>query len=108
MKLLQNITLAAAAAITLASCSTTRPLAITDNSIGTKVGKSKNTCLFAFSTQSGASGAGTIISSGICFNKKYGVKDAAENGEIKTVGAIDIKETNFFLWTKYELIVAGE
>lgn len=108
MKALKKLSILGAGALLLASCSTTRPLAITDNSIGDKVGTSKTTCIGSMSPAAGAAGAGSIISSGICFNGKYGVKDAAENGGITTVGAIDIKVTHFLFWSTYELIVAGE
>lgn len=108
MKALKKLSILGAGALLVASCSTTRPLAITDNSIGEKVGKSKVTCIGSMSPAAGTAGAGTIISSGICLNKNYGVKDAADNGKITTIGAIDIKVTHFFLWTNYELIVAGE
>ncbi|MBL56457.1 MAG: hypothetical protein CMP61_04635 [Flavobacteriales bacterium] len=106
MKVLSKITVLGAAAFLLASCSITRPLAVTDNSLGEKVGKSKNTCVLGM--RAPQAGAGVIISSGICFNKKYGIVEAVENGGIKTVGAVDIKVTNFYLWRTYELIVAGE
>lgn len=106
MKILKRISFLGAAALFLSSCSVTRPLAVTDNSIGTKVGKSKTTCLFSFPT--GATGAGVLISNGVCFNKDYGLVDAAKNGQITTVGAIDIKETNFYVFRTFELIVAGE
>lgn len=108
MKILKNIALLGAGAFIMASCSTTRPIAITDNTIGTKVGKSKNTCLFSVSPAAGSAGAGFLISSGICLNKNYGLQDAANNGKIETVGAIDIKVTHYLFWTTYELIVAGE
>lgn len=106
MKVLKKISILGAVALLFASCSITRPLAVTDNSLGEKVGKSKNTCVFGM--KSPKAGAGVIISSGICFNKKYGIVDAVKNGGIKTVGAVDIKVTNFYLWRNYELIVAGE
>lgn len=106
MKILKKISIFGAAALVLSACSVTRPLAVNDNSIGTKVGKSKTTCLFSFA--GGATGAGVVIASGMCFNKKYGIVDAAANGEITTVGAVDIKETDYYIFKTYELIVAGE
>lgn len=106
MKALKKLSVLGASALLLASCSITQPLAVTDNSIGEKVGKSKTMCLFTM--PAAQSGAGYIISSGICMNKKYGIVEAVENGGIKTIGAVDIKVTNFVLWKTYELIVAGE
>ena len=109
MKAFKNITIVGALALGLASCSVTRPLAVTDNSIGSKEGKSANICLFGNPAATAASGGtGFIISSGICLNGKYGVVEAVENGGIKTLGAIDLKVTNYYVFKKYELIVAGE
>ena len=107
MKNLKNITLIGALALGVASCSVTRPLAVTDNALGEKSGKSANICLFGMAAPAGG-GAGQIISSGMCFNDKYGIVEAVENGGIKTVGAIDIKVTNYYVFKKYELIVSGE
>ena len=71
--------------------------------------KSANICLFGNPAATAASGGtGFIISSGICLNGKYGVVEAVENGGIKTLGAIDLKVTNYYVFKKYELIVAGE
>ena len=106
MKILKKISIFGAAALILSACSVTRPLAVTDNSIGTKTGSSKTTCLFSFNT--GNTGAGLIIASGICLNKNYGMIEAAKDAQITTVGAVDIKETNYYLFKTYELIVAGE
>ncbi len=106
MKVFKKLSVLGASALLLASCSITQPLAVTDNSLGDKVGKSKTLCLFT--APASTSGSGYIISSGICTNGKYGIVDAVENGGIKTVGAVDIKVTDFILWKTYELIVAGE
>jgi len=106
MKMLKKISIFGAAALILSACSITRPIAVNDNTIGTKTGSSKTTCLFSFPQP--VTGTGTIIASGICLNKKYGVVEAVQNGEIKTVGAVDMKETNYYLFKTYELIVAGE
>jgi hypothetical protein len=107
MKVLKKISILGAAAFLLTACSVTRPLAVTDNSIGTKTGSSKTTCLFSIAPAATA-GAGFIIASGICLNKNYGMIEAAKDAEITTVGAVDLKETDYYLFKTYELIVAGE
>ena len=106
MKVFKRLTLLGASILVLASCSITQPLAVTNNSLGDKTGSSKNTCIFA--APAAASGAGYVISSGICLNKKYGIVDAVEKAGIQKVGAVDIKITSFGLFRTYELIVAGE
>lgn len=105
MKVLKKLTILGSAAFVLASCSITKPLTVTNNSLE-KTGSSKNTCLF--SSKPVPSGTGYVISSGICLNKKYGIVQAVEKAGITKVGAVDIKITNFGLFRNYELIVAGE
>lgn len=98
------------------SCSVTSPLTATNNEMGDKVGTSKNSCLFAFygnaNTMASASTMGlgyNVISAGTCFNnKQYGIIDAARNGGISEVATVDLKKTNYWLFTKYELIVTGK
>ncbi len=106
MKIFKRLTLLGALALVSASCSITQPLTVTNNSLGDKTGSSKNTCIFA--APAATSGAGFIISSGICLNSKYGIVEAVEKAGITKVGAVDIKVTSFGLFRKYELIVAGE
>tara|TARA_Y100000589_G_scaffold328735_1_gene373535 strand:- start:632 stop:952 length:321 start_codon:yes stop_codon:yes gene_type:complete len=106
MKVLKRLTILGVASFLLTSCSITKPLAVTSNSLG-KTGSSKNTCIFPISSPT-QTGAGYVISSGICLNSKYGVKEAAENAGISKVGAVDIKVTDFGLFRTYELIVSGE
>lgn len=105
MKVLKRFTILGVGVLFLTSCSITQPLAVTNNSLS-KTGSSKNTCLFA--AKPAKTGAGFVISSGICLNSKYGVVDAVEKAGIKKVGAIDIKVTNFRIFKTYELIVSGE
>ena len=82
----------------LASCSITRPVAVTNNTVNVKEGRSETVCVF------GAGGN----SSGFVLNKKYGVSDAARNGGIKSIGSVDLKVQNFIIFQKNTLIVTGE
>jgi hypothetical protein len=89
--------------ISMASCSVTRPYAVTNNPIGTKVGTSENTCLFS------ANYGGNISANGICFkNNEYGIQQAAKKAGISKVGAVDLKVTRQIISRKYTLIVYGE
>jgi hypothetical protein len=89
--------------IILASCSMTRPYAVTNNPIGTKVGTSENTCIFRLTAY------GNVSASGLCFkNNDYGIYQAAKKAGINKVGAVDLKITRKILYTQYTLIVYGE
>lgn len=95
MKKIRNllIGLIAIAAFTLASCSVTRPGQVTDNPVGTKVGKASGTCYLGF----------------LCFNVDYSIHTAAKNGGINKIATVDVKTTNIvgIIWT-FETIVTGE
>jgi len=82
----------------LASCSVINPLAVTNNTVGSKEGKSETVCVFYFG---GAS-------SGIVMNKDYSVAQAAKNGGITKIGSVDLEVKNFLIFTKNTLIVTGE
>ena len=84
--------------LVLASCSVTTPLAVTNNRVGGKEGKSETVCVFGWGG----------ISSGIVLNKNYSVSDAAKNGGITTIGSVDLKVTNYLFITKNTIIVTGE
>ena len=90
----------------IVSCSTILPIQATNNKVNLKKGTSTNSCLFAAPIP--GQGPGTAVSYGICFNKKYGIIEAAKKGGIDKVGSVDLKSTNYLLFTKYELIVTGE
>lgn len=107
MKNIKNSLAILALAVSLVSCTMTRPFAVTNNSLGTKTGKSSTTCIFS-NPQMAASYNSNVIANGICLNKKYGIVEATTNGKIQKVGAIDLKVTNLLFAYKYELIVAGE
>ena len=83
----------------LASCAMTTPYAVTNNSLGTKIGTSKTVSLFS---------GGDRHYHGLMFNKNFGIVEAAKNGGITKIGAVDFKVTSYVFFTKKEFIVAGE
>lgn len=84
------------------SCSLTRPYAATNNEIGGKVGKSSTTIVFG-SSYGAQLGVGLFST-----NKKFGVIEAARKGKIDKVATVDVKTTNFIVFSKVEIIVTGE
>ena len=86
----------------LASCSVTRPYAVTNNAIGSKEGKSSTTVVF------GSSSGQQLAVGLIVTNGKFGVIEAAKKGGIDKVATVDVKTTNFYLFQKVEIIVTGE
>jgi hypothetical protein len=109
MKSLRNALLGAVA-IALTSCSVTMPVTVTNNSIGSKVGVASNSCLGALPATAVAMGQDFFpVSGGLCFNdKRYSLADAAKDGGISRIATVDLKETNYLIFFKYELIVTGE
>jgi hypothetical protein len=107
---LKNLFIASVSAILLTSCAVTSPFKITNNEVGTKIGKSSTICLFSgggtgrVATYNGAAG----LYNGIMLNKNFGIVEAAKNGGISKIGAVDIKTTSYVFFVKREFIVAGE
>jgi hypothetical protein len=92
--------------ISMASCTVTRPYAVTNNPIGTKVGSSTNPCLSFFNSSRFAS---DISAYGLCLNNaNYGIQQSAKNAGITKVGAVDLKTRNVLIMHTYTLIVYGE
>jgi len=101
MKNTMKILLVAVAGFIFASCSSVRPYAVTNNSIGDEVGVSKTTLIFGYSE-------GDLLSSGISTNKNFGVIEAAQNGDIGKIGCVDVKTTSYLgIITNVEIIVSG-
>jgi uncharacterized protein YjdB len=101
-----QIVIAALCVAVLSSCSVTMPYAVTNNTIGDKVGKSETTIIFGTAIASGSSktlGLGVMVT-----NKNYGIVEAIKDGDISSVATVDLKVTNFLLWQKVEVIVTGE
>ncbi len=93
MKKLKTILAASTIALLMASCSTTSPSMITQNSVGTKVGRS----------------TGTVFLRVLAFGADWSLQTAAKNGGISKIATVDTKVTNVFgiIWT-FETIVTGE
>lgn len=93
MKNLKQIFIACTFIVALASCSVTKPYAITENPIGNKKGVSSS--LYIFNLE---------------LNGKFGITEACKKGKIKGgVSTVDIKTTYYFgplVW-KREMIVTG-
>lgn len=87
----------------MASCTVTRPYAVTNNPIGSKRGISKTTTIFGNSAGNQLA-YGTFVT-----NKNFGVIEAAKEGKIDKVATVDVKTTNYlFFFQKVEVIVTGE
>lgn len=103
------ITLAVAA---LSSCSITQPLYLTNNAIGSKVGKSTTGSIFG----AGASSAGRYAPMygysagyyGLTFNKNFGIYEAAKQGGISKIATVDMRTDWYVFFTKRTYIVTGE
>lgn len=106
--MLKHLTFLLGIALVVSSCTTTEPLTATNNEIGDKTGSVANTCIFG-TTQVGAPGGGRVTSAGVCLNNdEYFISEAASRANIKEIGAVDLRTTNFLLWTKFELVVHGK
>jgi hypothetical protein len=75
-------------AIGISSCTMSHTAVITNNAVGSKIGKA----------------------SGTIFSPKLDVtyKKAKENGKIRKVGVAEMKVTNYLIIPFYETIVSGE
>lgn len=99
MKLTKIFSVLALAA-TVSSCAITQPLEVTNNKIGTKSGES-----IGYGYKGVASGVPTPVSS---LMKRATVSEAAKNGNIKTIGCVDVTYYPFNLLGKYKIVVTGE
>ncbi len=78
--------------IALTSCTVIAPVTASRAEIGNLRGVSETTVFF-----------------GIELNKDYGIKDAANNGKIKSaIATVDEKVTNYIIFQKKELIVTAK
>jgi hypothetical protein len=103
MKRLFNISIILSLVLLLSSCSVTRPYAVTNNPVGESVGTS-STILF-FGSSSGTNLQSALFST----NSKFGVIEAARNGNIYKVGSVDVKTSTYLfgIVTIVEVIVTG-
>lgn len=93
-------------AMLASSCSVTHPYQVTNNPIGAKKGKSSTIVLFP--SENRLNILKIYSSTGIRFNKNYGIIEAAKKGKITRISAVDLQYTNYVLFSKYTLIVIGE
>ncbi|MCC6252738.1 MAG: hypothetical protein IT238_09785 [Bacteroidia bacterium] len=93
MKKIKTIFAAASIALLMASCSTISPTMLTQNSVGTKVGRA----------------SGTVYLRVFAFGADWSLQSAAKNGGINKIATVDTKVTNILgiIWT-FETIVTGE
>ncbi|MDR1375039.1 MAG: TRL-like family protein [Treponema sp.] len=95
MKKIALVLLAVLAISLIAGCTITKPLDLTNNSVGSKIGESTGKVNFF-----GAFGA----------NADFSLQTAAQNGGITKVATVDLKVTRLLggLLTTYTTIVTGE
>lgn len=106
---LKNIIIASAAVFMMTSCALTTPFTLTNNEIGSKTGTSTSICLFTGGAKGGMQPiVGNAMFNGIMLNKEFGIVEAAKNGKITKIGAVDYKVTNYVFFVKKEFIVSGE
>ncbi len=79
--------------LNLISCTVIAPITASSAEIGSLRGTSNTTVLF----------------NSIYLNKNYGIKEAADNGNIKSaIATIDEKTTSFLIFSKKTLIVTAK
>lgn len=88
--------------VAAASCTSTRPYAVTNNPIGDETGISSTTLIF------GQSAGPELEQALFSTNKNFGVIEAARNGEITRIGCVDVRTTTYLgIVTKVDVIVSG-
>jgi hypothetical protein len=93
MRNIKNILTGGALALAISSCTVTLPVTASRAEIGSLKGKSQSTVLFGI----------------IFLNKDFGLKQAAKNGKITSaIATVDMKTTNYFFFSKRELIVTAK
>lgn len=90
---IKKLSMVAASALLLSSCSLTLPVDATSNPVGSKVGTAKATGYLGF----------------LFFGQDASIKKAAKKGKITKISTVDVKATNLLgLIVTYETIVTGE
>jgi hypothetical protein len=92
---IKNIFAVSVATAVLSSCAMTVPFKVTNNEVGTKIGKSSSIVI------------GTA-QAGIFLNKNFGIIEAAKKGKISKIGVVDVRTDNYIIFTKQTFIVSGE
>jgi hypothetical protein len=104
-----KITLITLVVACLTSCSVTLPLHLTNNTIGSKVGKSTTGSIFNASGGAIAPVNGYApMYHGLMFNKDFSIADAAKKGGISKIATVDIRVDWYVFFTKKTYIVTGE
>lgn len=93
MKKIKNIVVLGIVAIFLTACSVSYPVLVTDNPVGTKVGKASYDVKFGFI---------------VPMDADVGIERAAEDGGITRIATVDFKVTGSLFTTTYTTIVTGE
>lgn len=111
---MKNLKLSLAALIVacLTSCSITEPLYLTNNAIGSKVGKSSTGAILSGAGRSSTAYApltgGVAQYHGLIFNHDFSIYDAAKKGGISKIATVDLRIDWYVLFTKKTYIVTGE
>ena len=93
MKNLKRTLLVSFCLLAITSCTTILPVAVSDAEVGSKSGMSESTVLFG----------------SIYLNKEFGIKDAAENGNITSaIATVDMKTKSYLIFQKKTLIVTAK
>ncbi len=94
MKKLISLLIVLAVLVSLMSCTTVKPVAATSNPVGEKVGHASATYLF-----------GLIP---LTFNADHGIQKAAKDGNITEISTVDVKVTDYILWSDVSTVVTGK
>lgn len=108
---LKLVLIAGVCAAFLSSCAVTLPYQVTNNDLGTKKGVSSTVTLFSglgVRAKHYSPAIENRIYLGLTLNKDFGIINAAQNGKISKIGAVDLKITNYVLFTKLEWVVSGQ
>ncbi|MDA8409817.1 MAG: hypothetical protein M0001_05425 [Treponema sp.] len=92
MKRMFTVVALSLALFSLMGCAFTRPLAVTSNPIGRKVGESSITLLFNF----------------IPLSNDAGIYAAARKGGITTISTVDVRETWWLFGTTTTTVITGD
>jgi hypothetical protein len=93
-KTLNTIILVVTATLLLSSCEFTRPIAVTSNPIGSKVGISKTFGILFFPPFVGMGNTGVVA--------------AAKQGGITKISTVDLTRTDYIIFNQWTCTVTGE
>ena len=99
----QNFLILCLVLMLFSNCTTTIPIAATNNSIGNKKGVSRTAVILGAVNTNNNLVTGLIVS-----NSEFGVIEAVEKGNIQTISTVDMKISNYVVFKRVELIVNGQ